>query len=160
MFKSAMVYPTVILTFAGFVLLALVAFLVPGFVGLFTQSGGDLPFITKITASMSAGLMGYRSALIALTAGAISCFASGSAPRADAASGRLPPAHPGEDPRHPPEGCPRAGSRTVSALVNAGVPLLAALDQVAAAVKSLTSIFEAVMLVVMGGIVGVYDQIR
>jgi len=51
-------------------------------------------------------------------------------------------------------------SRTVSALVNAGVPLLAALDQVAAAVKSLTSIFEAVMLVVMGGIVGVYDQIR
>ena len=41
--KAAMAYPTVVLTFAVGVLVALVAFLVPVFVGVFEQFGGDLP---------------------------------------------------------------------------------------------------------------------
>ena len=41
--KSAMVYPGVIMTFALIVLVGLVTFLVPVFVGVFKQFGGDLP---------------------------------------------------------------------------------------------------------------------
>jgi type IV pilus assembly protein PilC len=51
--KSAMVYPTVIVTFAIIVLLALVAFLVPVFVGVFKQFGGKLPAITQFTVTLS-----------------------------------------------------------------------------------------------------------
>ena len=47
--KSAMVYPGVIMTFALIVLVGLVTFLVPVFVGVFKQFGGDLPTITKFT---------------------------------------------------------------------------------------------------------------
>ena len=38
-----MIYPAVVISFAVIVLLALVAFLVPVFVGVFKQFGGDLP---------------------------------------------------------------------------------------------------------------------
>src|SRR5215212_7357146 len=51
--KSAMVYPIVILSFAGIVVIALVAFLVPVFEGVFADFGGDLPAITKVTVSFS-----------------------------------------------------------------------------------------------------------
>jgi type IV pilus assembly protein PilC len=51
--KSAMVYPLVIFTFAGIVVLALVAFLVPVFEGVFKDFGGELPAITKVTVSFS-----------------------------------------------------------------------------------------------------------
>jgi type IV pilus assembly protein PilC len=51
--KSAMVYPIVIFSFAGIVVIALVAFLVPVFEGVFKDFGGDLPAITKVTVSFS-----------------------------------------------------------------------------------------------------------
>ena len=51
--KSAMVYPAVVTTFAMLVLFALVTFLVPVFAGIFKQFGGDLPTLTKITVAMS-----------------------------------------------------------------------------------------------------------
>jgi len=51
--KSAMIYPTVIVSFAIIVLLALVAFLVPVFVGVFKQFGGKLPAITQFTVTLS-----------------------------------------------------------------------------------------------------------
>jgi len=57
--KSAMAYPAVVITFALVVLLALVAFLVPVFTGVFKKFGGDLPAITKITVSMSHVVTGY-----------------------------------------------------------------------------------------------------
>ena len=41
--KSAMVYPTLVIIFAVGVMMALVAFLVPVFVGVFKQFGGELP---------------------------------------------------------------------------------------------------------------------
>src|SRR5213080_399035 len=62
--KSAMTYPIVVLTFAGGILLALVAFLVPVFIGVFKQFGGDLPAITKVTVAMSKALTGYWYLLI------------------------------------------------------------------------------------------------
>jgi type IV pilus assembly protein PilC len=51
--KSAMVYPIVIFSFAGIVVIALVAFLVPVFEGVFKDFGGSLPAITQLTVSFS-----------------------------------------------------------------------------------------------------------
>jgi type IV pilus assembly protein PilC len=51
--KAAMVYPTMIASFAFIVLFALVAFLVPVFEKIFKDFGGDLPAITKFTVWMS-----------------------------------------------------------------------------------------------------------
>jgi type IV pilus assembly protein PilC len=51
--KAAMVYPMVIISFAGIVVIALVAFLVPVFEGVFKDFGGELPAITKVTVSFS-----------------------------------------------------------------------------------------------------------
>jgi type IV pilus assembly protein PilC len=51
--KSAMAYPAVVLTFAITVLIALIAFIVPVFVGVFKEFGGELPLITRITVQMS-----------------------------------------------------------------------------------------------------------
>ena len=57
--KSAMAYPTVVLVFALGVLLALIAFIVPVFVGVFKEFGGELPLITKFTVGMSHFVTGY-----------------------------------------------------------------------------------------------------
>jgi type IV pilus assembly protein PilC len=51
--KSAMAYPTVVLAFAMCVLIGLIAFIVPVFVSVFKDFGGDLPLITKFTVSLS-----------------------------------------------------------------------------------------------------------
>ena len=51
--KAAMVYPTMIASFAFIVLFALVAFLVPVFEQIFEDFGGDLPAITKFTVFLS-----------------------------------------------------------------------------------------------------------
>src|SRR3954452_9222651 len=72
--KSAMTYPIVVLTFAGGILLALVAFLVPVFIGVFKQFGGDLPAITKLTVAMSNALTGYWFVLIGVGFGVVFSF--------------------------------------------------------------------------------------
>ena len=51
--KAAMAYPTVVLVFALSVLLGLIAFIVPVFVKIFKDFGGDLPMITKVTVTAS-----------------------------------------------------------------------------------------------------------
>jgi type IV pilus assembly protein PilC len=51
--RAAMVYPSVIGGFAVIVLFALVTFLVPVFEGVFKDFGGDLPLITKFTVKLS-----------------------------------------------------------------------------------------------------------
>src|ERR671916_1253362 len=239
--KSAMVYPAVIMTFAGIVLVALMVFLVPVFEKIFADFGGELPIITKITVAISDFLtarwyIGIAGA-VALVIGFKKWKGSeGGRKQWDAFRLKIPM---------------KIGtivqkvalarwSRTLSALTTAGVPLLQALDitgktagnwviektmydvienvkkggtiaaplkeaavfptmvthmigvgeetgaldtmlskvadfyedQVEAAVKSLTSILEPLMIVVVGAIVGfiviamympmfkVYDQIK
>jgi type IV pilus assembly protein PilC len=239
--KSAMMYPIVVLSFAFCVLLGLVAFIVPVFVGVFKQFGGDLPAITKVTVAFSKLLTQRWYVLIAIVAGTVWLFRrwkSSERGRGQWDAFRL---------RFPfkigdivQKISLARWSRTLSALVTAGVPLLQALDitartagnrvvenamgaviesvkgggtiadplksipvfpnmvthmvgvgeetgaldqmltkiadfyedQVNASVKSLTSILEPVMLVVVGGIVGfivismylplfkVYDSIK
>lgn len=127
--KSAMTYPTVVISFAGIILIALVTFLVPVFVGVFKQFGGDLPFITKITVTMSKAMTGYWWAVIAATAAIVWAFKKWKSSEKgrgqwDAFRLRIPM---------------KIGdivqkvalarwSRTLSALVSAGVPLIQALD--------------------------------
>jgi type IV pilus assembly protein PilC len=127
--KSAMAYPGVVIGFSLIVLIGLVTFLVPVFIGVFEQFGGELPFITKITVALSEAMTGYWYFMIAGVVGASVAFkrwrtsVKGRA-QWDAFRLRIPM---------------KIGdivqkvalarwSRTLSALVSAGVPLLQALE--------------------------------
>ncbi len=239
--KSAMVYPGVIMAFAGIVLIALVVFLVPVFEGIFEQFGGELPFITKITVALSDFIIGRWYLLIAGAAGLVVAFRKWKgSERGRGQWDALRLKTPFKIGDIVQKVALARWSRTLAALTTAGVPLLQALeitgktagntvvekamadviasvkqggtitaplkdcavfpsmvthmvgvgeetgaldtmlnkiadfyeDQVAAAVKALTSILEPIMIVIVGGIVGfiviamymplfkVYDSIR
>jgi type IV pilus assembly protein PilC len=127
--RAAMAYPLVVMSFAMCVLIALVVFLVPVFVGVFKQFGGDLPPITKFTVALSHAVTGYWWAIIAGSFGLMYAFRKWKATPAgvriwDTFKLRVPM---------------KIGtivqkialarwSRTLSALVSAGVPLLQALE--------------------------------
>jgi type IV pilus assembly protein PilC len=51
--RGAMMYPIMVLSFATLVLIGMLLFLVPVFVGIFEQLGGDLPMLTQIVVSAS-----------------------------------------------------------------------------------------------------------
>jgi type IV pilus assembly protein PilC len=222
--RSAMIYPTLIISFALIVMIALVAFLIPVFQSVFKQFGGHLPTLTQFMVGLS-GLIRHQWYLVigvvAISATAFIKWKRTNGGRAqwDAFKLRIPM---------------KIGdvvqkvaiarwSRTLSSLTSAGVPVMQALDitgktagnavversmvsvidsvkaggtiaeplkharvfpamvahmvgvgeetgavdamlskiadfyedQVAAAVKALTSILEPVMIMFVGGIVGV-----
>jgi type IV pilus assembly protein PilC len=72
--KGAMVYPLTVLTFAFLVLTALLMFLVPIFVNIFKDLGGDLPTLTKIVVAGSDLVRGYWFILFPLIGLAIWSF--------------------------------------------------------------------------------------
>jgi type IV pilus assembly protein PilC len=72
--RSAMVYPTLVIVFAVGVLMALVAFLVPVFVGVFKQFGGELPALTQVSVTLSHMVVGYWWAMFLGTAIVIVAF--------------------------------------------------------------------------------------
>src|SRR3954453_23559705 len=72
--KSAMMYPTLIGSFALLVLLALVTFLVPVFEKIFKDFGGDLPVITKLTVALSHFVTGQWYIGLALAVGSVVGF--------------------------------------------------------------------------------------
>src|SRR5690349_3018753 len=72
--KSAMIYPTLVIIFAVGVMMALVAFLVPVFEGVFKQFGGDLPPLTKVSVTLSHMVTGYWWLMFLVTAGVIFAF--------------------------------------------------------------------------------------
>jgi type IV pilus assembly protein PilC len=51
--KGAMMYPMMVLTFATLVLIGMLMFLVPIFVGIFEDLGGELPTLTKLVVAAS-----------------------------------------------------------------------------------------------------------
>jgi type IV pilus assembly protein PilC len=70
--KGAMAYPIVVLTFAMCVLIGLIAFIVPVFVKVFADFGGELPMITKMTVKASNVVTGqWYLLVIAAIAGPI-----------------------------------------------------------------------------------------
>src|ERR1700744_2829158 len=72
--KSAMVYPIMVIIFAVGVMMALVAFLVPVFVGVFKQFGGELPKLTQVSVFMSEAVTGYWWLIIGVTVGTVLAF--------------------------------------------------------------------------------------
>jgi type IV pilus assembly protein PilC len=221
--KSAMAYPTVVLTFAICVLLGLIAFIVPVFVGIFKDFGGELPMITKLTVGASKVVTGQWYLLVAATVGSVVGFrkwrkSSWGRPQWDRLRLRIP----FKIGQTVQKIALARWSRTFSALYSAGVPIMQAIevtgqtagnaavedamdsviesvksggsiaaplkdapifpamvaqmiavgeetgnldtmltkvadfyeDEVAAAIKALTSILEPVMIVLVGGIVG------
>jgi len=127
--KSAMVYPCLIGGFAMLVLVALVAFLVPVFAGVFEDFGGDLPAITKFTVALSDFITGKWYMAMLLTWGVVFGFRKWKASE----SGRMQwdafklkvPWKIGDIVQ---KVCIARFSRTFSALVAAGVPMLEAID--------------------------------
>ena len=221
--KSAMAYPTVVLTFAFAVLIGLIAFIVPVFVGVFKDFGGELPLITKFTVNMSKVVTGQWYILIAVFVGGFVGFrkwrkSDWGRPQWDRLRLRIP----FKIGNTVQKIALARWSRTFSAMYSAGVPIMQAIevtgqtagnavledamesviesvksggsiaaplkdapifpamvaqmiavgeetgnldtmltkvadfyeDEVAAAIKALTSILEPVMIVLVGGIVG------
>src|SRR5690242_18378090 len=72
--KSAMAYPIVVLSFALCVLIGLIAFIVPVFVKVFKDFGGDLPLITKVTVQASHVVTHFWYLLIGVTVGSFVGF--------------------------------------------------------------------------------------
>jgi type IV pilus assembly protein PilC len=69
--KAAMMYPTMIASFAGLVMIALVVFIVPVFEGVFKDFGGKLPAITQVTVTVSHFVTGRWYLCIALVWGTV-----------------------------------------------------------------------------------------
>jgi type IV pilus assembly protein PilC len=127
--KSAMTYPTVIITFAMAVVLALVTFLVPVFAGVFKEFGGQLPLITRVTVAASDFVKGFWYLLIAGTIGGIFGFRKfKSSPKGRELIQRAMLKAPMKIGDIVQKVALARWSRTFSALITAGVPLLAALD--------------------------------
>jgi type IV pilus assembly protein PilC len=221
--KSAMAYPVVVFSFAMLVLIGMIAFIVPVFVGVFKDFGGELPLITRFTVSLSNLVTGQWYILIALAVGGFIGFRKWKSsewgrPQWDQFRLRIP----FSIGKTVQKIALARWSRTFSALYGAGVPIMQAIevtgqtagntvvdkamaaviesvksggsiaaplkdapifppmvaqmiaigeetgnldtmlskvadfyeDEVAAAIKALTSILEPVMIVLVGGIVG------
>ena len=72
--KSAMIYPALVATFAIGVMMALVAFLVPVFEGVFKEFGGELPKLTQVSVLMSKIVTQYWWLMFLVTAASIVTF--------------------------------------------------------------------------------------
>jgi type IV pilus assembly protein PilC len=69
--KSAMVYPTLVLTFAVLVLTGMLLFLVPIFVKIFAANGGKLPTLTQYTMTASDLLKNWWFVIFPVVGGSI-----------------------------------------------------------------------------------------
>jgi type IV pilus assembly protein PilC len=127
--RAAMAYPLVVMSFALTVLIAMVVFLVPVFIGVFKQFGGDLPTITKFTVGLSKAMTGYWFAFIGGAWGSWWLFNRW---RSTPAGTRMWDSFKLRIPMKIGDIVQKIAlarwSRTLSALVSAGVPLLHALE--------------------------------
>ena len=72
--KGAMMYPLMVMAFATLVLIGMLMFLVPIFVGIFDDLGGDLPMLTQIVVKGSNILRSYWYIVFPVWAGIIFGF--------------------------------------------------------------------------------------
>jgi type IV pilus assembly protein PilC len=127
--RAAMVYPVLVITFALLVMIALVAFLVPVFEGVFKEFGGELPKITQVSVFLSHAVLGYWWLLIGGTAALVVAFlkwkkSSWGRPQWDRFRLRLPM----KIGTIVQQVAVARWSRTLASLTSAGVPLLQALE--------------------------------
>jgi type IV pilus assembly protein PilC len=127
--KSAMIYPALVITFAIGVMMALVAFLVPVFEGVFKQFGGHLPAITQVSVSLSHAVVGYWWLMFLSAGGLAVAFikwksSSWGRPQWDRFRLRVPM----KIGTIVQQVAVARWSRTFASLTSAGVPLLQALE--------------------------------
>jgi type IV pilus assembly protein PilC len=127
--RAAMIYPGVVVSFAIAVLLALVAFIVPVFAKVFKDFGGKLPGLTQFTVSLSNFITSKWYLVIVITVAVIWSFfawkkSSWGRPQWDRFRLRIP-LRIGEVVQ---KVALARWSRTLSALVSAGVPILQAIE--------------------------------
>ena len=127
--KAAMMYPALIGGFAVCVLIALVVFLVPVFEKIFKDFGGDLPAITKFTVMLSNIMTGQWYLVIAAIAGTVFAFKKWKATeRGREQWDRFKLRIPWQIGSIVQKVCLARFSRTYSALIAAGVPMLQAIE--------------------------------
>ncbi len=127
--RAAMIYPCVLVTFAIGIMLALVAFLIPVFVGVFKQFPGKLPALSQFMVDFSHALTHEWYIFIVVVAAVVSGFVSfkksaTGRPLWDQAKLRCPMKI-GEVVQ---KVSIARWSRTLSSLVSAGVPMIQALE--------------------------------
>ena len=127
--KAAMAYPAVVLCFALCVLLGLIAFIVPVFVKIFEDFGGELPMITRSPSRPRTWSPGSWYMLLALAVGGVVGFkkwktSSWGRPQWDAIRLRFP-FKIGDTVQ---KISLARWSRTFAALYSAGVPILQAIE--------------------------------
>jgi type IV pilus assembly protein PilC len=127
--KSAMMYPAVVLSFAAVVLVGMIAFIVPVFVGVFEDFGGELPLITRFTVGLSSVVTGYWYLLLAGSVGTVVGFkkwkrSERGRPQWDQFRLRIP-VNIGKTVQ---KIALARWSRTFSALYSAGVPIMQAIE--------------------------------
>ena len=124
-----MMYPSLIGGFALMVLVALVAFLIPVFEKVFKDFGGELPLITKITVGISHFITGRWYLAIALLVAAVYAFRKWKASeRGRGQWDRFKLKIPWKIGDIVQKVALARFSRTFSALIAAGVPMLEAID--------------------------------
>jgi type IV pilus assembly protein PilC len=127
--RSAMVYPTLVIIFAVGVMMALVAFLVPVFVGVFKQFGGELPALTQVSVFLSHVVTGYWWLMFGGTGVAMVAFAKWKkSPWGHRQWDRFRLRIPMKIGTIVQQVAVARWSRTLSSLTAAGVPLLLALE--------------------------------
>jgi type IV pilus assembly protein PilC len=127
--RAAMVYPTIVVTFAVGVLLALVAFLIPVFTGVFKQFPGKLPALTQFMVNFSHLVTHQWYVLIISVVGGVGGFIAVKRNKRgrdkwDAFKLRIPMKI-GEVVQ---KVAIARWSRTLSALTSAGVPIMQAIE--------------------------------
>ena len=127
--KSAMVYPVLVVVVAVGIMLALCAFLIPVFINVFKEFGGNLPAISKVSVLASEIVTGYYWALFLVTGAVVFTFIKCN----KTTWGRKQWDHfrlhiPMKIGTIVQEVAVARWSRTLASLTSAGVPLLLALD--------------------------------
>ncbi|MDP2710753.1 MAG: type II secretion system F family protein [Solirubrobacteraceae bacterium] len=128
--KSAMTYPTVILVFAGLVMLGMVAFIVPVFAGVFEELGdAEMPAMTRFVMMLSDLVTGQWYFLLAGTILAVFAFLKWKkTPKGRSLWQRFVLRLPFKIGDIFQKVALARWSRTFSALMGAGVPLLQAIE--------------------------------
>lgn len=127
--KSAMMYPILIASFAGLVMIALVAFIVPVFAKVFKDFGGKLPAITQVTVNLSHFITGRWYLCIGIVVATVWGFRKWkSTERGRMQWDRFKLKIPWKIGDTVQKIALARFSRTFSALVAAGVPMLEAID--------------------------------
>ncbi len=127
--RAAMIYPSLVITFAIGIMLALVAFLIPVFVGVFKQFPGKLPALSQFMVNFSHALTHEWYIFFVVVGGVVAGFlafkkSDTGKPLWDQAKLRCP-LKIGEVVQ---KVAIARWSRTLSSLVSAGVPMIQALE--------------------------------